>query len=267
MNILETIILGLIQGLTEFIPVSSSGHLVIAQHFFSGASQHLFLQWIDIGTLLALVVYFRERLLGIVNDIFVKRNYKLGRNVFITALPAGIIGLSLSKFIENSSFFGNFLVVTIALGVVGAIMIVLEKLPKASPVKNGEELSPLRALIIGCVQVLALIPGVSRSGSTIITGRLVGLDARQAAEYSFLVSIPIMTGVVTKLLVTPSDRQYFIDNIAMVSLSNVVAFVAGLFAVKFMINYLSKHGLALFGWYRVGLSAVLLVALLLQWVK
>src|ERR1700756_3363425 len=107
MGIFESIILGLIQGLTEFIPVSSSGHLVIAQTFFSGASDHLFLEWIDLGTFLALLVYFRHRLVSIVRDITIRRNYRLARNVLLTAVPAGIIGLIFSNFIETNPFFGS----------------------------------------------------------------------------------------------------------------------------------------------------------------
>jgi undecaprenyl-diphosphatase len=263
-SIIESVFLGLIQGLTEFIPVSSSGHLVIAQYFFSGESEHMFLQWIDIGTFLALVVYFRHRLVGIFKDIFIRRNYRLARNIFVTALPAGLVGLFLSKFIESNAFFGNIVTVLVGLAVIGVIMIVLEKLPKLSVVKAADKLPTKRAFIIGLVQVFALIPGVSRSGSTIIAGRLMGLDAAKAAEYSFLVSLPIMGGLILKLLVTASDRQYFIENTQALIIGNIAAFIAGLLAVSFLINYLSKHGLALFGWYRVGLASVIAAVLLVQ---
>ncbi len=267
MNWFETIILGLVQGLTEFIPVSSSGHLVIAQNFFSGASDHLFLEWINIGTLLALLVYFRHKLVSIARDILFKKNYRLARNILITAFPAGIVGLLLADFIDQSSFFGSIVTVTVTIGLVGVLMIILEHLPKASPVKSGEELSPWRALMIGIAQIFALIPGVSRSGSTIISGRLLGLSAAQAAEYSFLASLPIMMGVTLKLLISSSDRQYFIENAGVLIVSNLVAFISGWLAVGFLIKYLSKHGLALFGWYRVVLAAILAVGLLLQWIK
>jgi undecaprenyl-diphosphatase len=264
MSIIEGAVLGLVQGLTEFIPVSSSGHLIIAQHFFSGASDHLFIEWIDIGTLLALVVYFRHRLAGILRDVFVNRNYRLARNVLLTALPAGAIGFFFARFIESTAFFGSLVTVTIALGGVGVIMILLEKLPKLSPLKGSERLSAKRALVIGVVQVLALIPGVSRSGSTIIAGRLMGLNPAQAAEYSFLVSLPIMSGLMVKLLSSDHDRQYFLDHLPQLVVGNIVAFCAGIFAVSFMINYLSRHGLALFGWYRVALATVITVVLLIQ---
>lgn len=264
MGIFESIVLGLIQGLTEFIPVSSSGHLVIAQHFFSGASDHMFLEWIDLGTFLALVVYFRHRLLGIYRDIVHKKNYRLARNMLLTAIPAGIVGLLFSKFIESSAFFGSLTTVTVGLAVVGVIMIIVEKLPHASVVKDGAKLSAKRAFLIGVVQVFALIPGVSRSGSTIIAGRLAGLDAAKAAEYSFLASLPIIGAVLLKLIFSSDGREYYMQHALTLSISNLVAFLAGLFAVSFLINYLSKHGLALFGWYRVALAAVLAVVILIQ---
>ncbi len=264
MNVLETIILGLTQGLTEFIPVSSSGHLVVMQEIFSGASDHLFLEFVNIGTLLALLVFFRKRIATILSDVFVKKNYKLARNIIITSVPAGFVGYMLADFIASSSFFGSVLTVTITLAVVGVVMIVLEKLPKASTVEKGEELTPLRALAVGGAQMLALIPGVSRSGSTIIAGRLMGLNSAQAAEYSFLASLPIMLGVTLKVFIKASDRAYFIEHLPMLLLSNAVAFISGLLAVGFLMKYLAKHNLAVFGWYRIGLAAVLAIVLLVQ---
>jgi undecaprenyl-diphosphatase len=264
MDTIEAIILGLIQGLTEFIPVSSSGHLVIAQTFLSGASNHLFLEFIDIGTTLALVIYFRKKIISIIRNIFLDKNVRLARNILLTAIPAGIVGYFLSDFINSSWFFGSIAVVAVGLASVGGIMIILEKLPKAKPVKDGEALSAKRALTIGIVQVLALIPGVSRSGSTIIAGRLSGLSAQHAAEYSFLASLPIMFGVMIKLFAGHSEREYLMANLPALFISNLFAFIAGLLAVGFMIRYLSKHSLAAFGWYRVGLAGVIFVILLVQ---
>jgi len=263
MEWLQAIILGLIQGLTEFIPISSSGHLVIAQTFLSGASDHLLLEFINIGTLLALLVFFRKRIIGIIKDIFVHRQYKLARNIIITSVPAGVVGFLLADFIEATpSFFGSAVVVAVTLAVVGIVMIVLEKLPHASPVEDGEKLSGWRAFAIGAAQMMALIPGVSRSGSTIIAGRLSGLTPAAAAEYSFLASLPIMIGVTIKILVTDSD--YLLANLGVLAVSNLFAFISGLLAVGFLLRYLAKHSLAVFGWYRVGLAAVLTVILLVQ---
>jgi undecaprenyl-diphosphatase len=264
MNVFETIILGLIQGLTEFIPISSSGHLVIAQQLFGGGSDHLFLEFINIGTVLALIVFFRKRIADIIKDVIVHKNYTLARNIIITAVPAGIVGYLLAGFIESSSFFGSLLTVTITLAVVGAIMIIIDKLPHASSVEDGAKLPASRALIIGLVQMFALVPGVSRSGSTIIAGRLMGLSSAPAAEYSFLASLPIMLGVTLKVFVTSSDRAYFMEHLPMLLLSNTFAFVSGVLAIGFLLKYLARHGLALFGWYRVGLAGILAIYLLLQ---
>lgn len=264
MNILETIILGLIQGLTEFIPISSSGHLVIAQQLFGGGSDHLFLEFINIGTVLALIVFFRKKIVSIVRDVTINKNYTLARNILITAIPAGLVGYVLAGFIESASFFSSLLTVTITLAVVGTIMIVVDKLPHASKVEDGAKLSAGRAFAIGLVQIFALIPGVSRSGSTIIAGRLMGLSSTAAAEYSFLASLPIMLGVTLKVFIKPSDQAYFIEHLPTLLLSNTVAFIAGILAIGFLLKYLSKHGLALFGWYRVGLAAILAIYLLIQ---
>lgn len=264
MNLFESIVLGIVQGLTEFIPVSSSGHLVIGQAFFSGASDHLFIEFINIGTLLALLVYFRRRIVAIIRDIFQNKNYTLFRNILITSVPAGIVGYFLADFIATTPFFGSVLTVTVTLILVGIVMIVLEKLPKASEVKDGENLSPFKALFIGFAQMLALIPGVSRSGATIITGRLSGLSPAAAAEYSFLASLPIMFGVTLKLFVKEGDRAYFMEHLPILVVSNTAAFIAGLLAVGFLMRYLSKHSLAVFGWYRLALAAVLALTLLVQ---
>lgn len=264
MDLLQTIVLGLVQGLTEFIPVSSSGHLVIVQHFMIGASDHLYLEFINIGTLCALLVFFRQRVRKIISNIFEHKNYSLARNIIITSVPAGLVGYALADIIARTSFFGSVVTVMCSLFFVGLIMIFLEKLPHLSYKKEGAELSWKRALAIGIVQVAALIPGVSRSGSTIIAGRIAGLHLAAAAEYSFLASIPIMIAVTIKLFVSGSDREYFITHAPALLIGNVVAFIAGLLAIKFLLNYLSKHSLGAFGWYRVGLASVLAIVLLLQ---
>lgn len=259
---LEAIFLGLIQGLTEFIPISSSGHLVIAQTFLSGASDHLFLEFINIGTMLALFVFFRKRIWAILKDVFVNKNFRLARNIILTAVPAGVVGFVLAGFIAKTPFFASATVVVFTLAIVGIVMVVLEKLPKLSPVENGEKMPWWRALIIGFAQVLALIPGTSRSGSTIIAGRLMGLKPAEAAEYSFLASLPIMLGVTLKVLV--SDSDYLMTHLDTLLISNAAAFISGLFAVGFLMKYLANNSLAVFGWYRIGLAIILAIILLVQ---
>ena len=264
MSIFEAIILGIIQGLTEFIPISSSGHLVIAQYFMSGASEHLFLEWINIGTVLALIIYFWPRIIGILREIFVSRDFRLALNVIVAMVPAGIVGFTFADFIETNPFFSSVWTVVVTLTLVGILLIVVEKLPKLSAVSALEKLPKSRALAIGLAQAVALIPGTSRSGSTIITGRLMGLNASKAAEFSFLVSIPIMLGVIAKLFIKSADRQYLYDNAAALVVGNIFALVSGLIAVGFLMRYLEKHSLAIFGWYRIALAAVLVIVLLVQ---
>jgi undecaprenyl-diphosphatase len=260
----EAIILGLVQGLTEFIPVSSSGHLVLTQWLFGGKIDHLFIQALDFGTTLALIIYFRAKLKDLFVRVVCKKDYRLARNILITCIPAGLLGLLLGGFIEKSTVLLTPLVVALMLAAVGFLMITVDKLPKKSSRASGTELSPRRALVIGLAQAFALIPGVSRSGSTIVASRVMGLSSKAAAEYSFMVSIPIMLGLITKLLLKSSDRHYLVTNLDAVIIGNIAAFISAMIAIKFLLTYLSHHGLALFGWYRVAVASVVILALLVQ---
>ncbi len=264
MSVFEAVVLGIVQGLTEFIPVSSSGHLVIGQYLFDGTSDHLFLEFINIGTVLALLIFFRKRIIEATKDVIVNHNFRLARNILLSAIPAGLVGLIFGDFIATSPFFSNVWVVITMLFIVGVVMVVLEKLPKKTFIKDGEDLPWKRALTIGIAQVMALIPGVSRSGSTIIAGRIMGLKPAAAAEYSFLLSIPIMLGVTVKLFLRESDRMYFFEHWQPLLWGNIAALISGLLAVGFLMNYLAKNDLKLFGWYRIGLAFVILIVLLVQ---
>ena len=145
MNTLDAIVLGITQGLTEFIPVSSSGHLVILQNILGLGSEHLFLEFINIGTFLALLIYFRHKIIDILRDVFIHKNYNLARNIIITSIPAGLIGVLFASFINSFWLFNNLTVTLSAILIVGIIMIVLNKLPHASSTKNGASLTPFRA--------------------------------------------------------------------------------------------------------------------------
>ncbi len=263
MDILQTIVMGLIQGLTEFIPVSSSGHLAVAQHFMNGQMDHKFLEYINIGTTLALIIYYRRQIVVITKEIIEQKKYSLARNILLTSIPAGFVGLLLSGSIEKLAFFNNIYTVLAALAIVGTIMVVLNRLPRASEVKTGAELSWKRALAIGIAQMFALIPGVSRSGSTIIAGRLSGLPNDAAANYSFLASLPIMLAVTTKLFISSSDRAHMAAHLPELIIGNIVAFVAGYLAIGTLLKYLYKHGLAVFGWYRIVLALVVVAIIAL----
>ena len=264
MSIVEAIILGLIQGLTEFIPVSSSGHLLLAQQFLGSGVDHLFIQALDFGTTAALVIYFWPRLTDLFTRVTRHRDYRLARNILITCIPAGLLGLLLADYIQTSSVLLSPYVTVSMLALVGVLMVASDRLPSRSTADSGTELSPRRALFVGVAQSFALIPGVSRSGSTILASRAMGLSPKAAAEYSFMVSIPIMLGLIAKLLIKPADRHYLVTNLDVVIVANVVAFMAALVAIRFLLNYLSRHGLQAFGYYRIVLAAVALLILLVQ---
>lgn len=267
MSPLNSIILGLTQGLTEFIPISSSGHLEIVQNILGGRSAdfHLFLELINFGTLFVLLIYYRHRILQILRNLFRRRDYKLLRNIIITCIPAAAIGLLFSDLIEHSPFFSNFFVIATAMGFIGILMIFVDHLPKLSSLRSETKLTPRRALAIGFAQALALIPGISRSGSTIIASRLVGLNNKSAADYSFLVSIPIMFGVCLKTLLSNGSRVYLFANFDMLLLSNFVAFLSGLLAINIIMHYLKRNdSLRAFGLYRIFLACVIYIFLLLK---
>ena len=267
MNVFETIVGGLVQGLTEFIPVSSSGHLELTRHLFGFEADnfHLFIEFVNIGTLAVLLIFYRKRIVQILRDVFVNRNYRLALNIIITSIPAGAIGFFAAKLISSAPFFSALSTIAVAMGVVGLLMIFVDKLPKMSKLKDENKLTKPRALLIGLAQVLALIPGASRSGTTIVAGRLVGMNSESATNYSFLASIPIMCGVVLKMFMSGSDREYFASHLGVVVLSNVVAFVAGMLAIRFVLEYMKKpEALKTFGKYRVVVSVVVLIFALIS---
>lgn len=266
MDIFEAIILGLTQGITEFIPVSSSGHLEIVRQIFNFSTEnfHLILEFVNLGTLLALLIYFRKRIWKILRDVFKERNYKTALNIVITCIPAGIAGLILGDFIASNDFFGNIFTVAAAMGIVGITMVLIDKIPHMSHLENEDHLTPARALIIGILQVFALIPGTSRSGTTIIAGRIVGLDSESAAEYSFLASIPLMIAVCLKMFLSDTGRTFFSTNMGPLMLSNLVAFIVGCLALTFVMKYLKKpKSLQSFGKYRITVACLVIGILLI----
>ncbi len=261
MTILDGLILGILQGLTEFIPVSSSGHLVLGQHFLGLQTSPTFDILVNLGTFLALVVYFWRRILGIMQRIIQQRDIRLARNLIISAIPVGVIGFLFADFFEQA-FIQQPLTVAIMLALIGIVMVVIDKLPKLSELAVEDQLSPARSALIGLAQVVALIPGTSRSGATMVAGRLLGLSYRQAAEYSFLLSIPVMAGVLLKGFLGHAGREFITANFGVWVVSNLAAFACGLFAVSFMLRFLAKGNFKIFGYYRLALAAVIFATLL-----
>lgn len=261
MTIIESIILGAVQGLTEFIPVSSSGHLVIAQNWLGLQVSHTFEIMVNLGTFLALVIYFRKRIIELLVRIFRDRDIRLARNIVISAIPVGVIGFFFADFFA-APFIQHPLTVAVMLVGLGLAMIFIDKLPRASDIKEPDALTPKRAGFIGVAQVLALIPGTSRSGATMVAGRLAGLSFKQAAEYSFLLSIPVMAGVVLKGFLDEEGQAFVRDHFGAWVASNIAALIFGLVAVGFMLRFLGNGNLKVFGYYRIGLAVVVVASLL-----
>lgn len=261
MTVGDGLILGILQGLTEFIPVSSSGHLVLGQTLLGLQTSPTFDALVNLGTFLALLVYFWRRIWQIGERIIKQRDLRLARNLVISAIPVGVLGFFFGGFFEQA-IIQQPLTVAIMLALIGILMIVLEKLPKFSAVREADELPAKRAIFIGLAQAVALIPGTSRSGSTMVAGRLAGLSYKQAAEYSFLLSIPVMAGVLLKSMLGHEGREFIAANFGAWAVSNIAAFLCGLFAVSFMLRFLSKGNFAIFGYYRLALAAVIFATLL-----
>ncbi len=264
MTILQAIILGLIQGLTEFIPVSSSGHLVLAHHFMNITQVGLsFDVALHLGTLIALLVYFYKDIWVLIKAIFTKqKETKLAWLLVLATIPAVFIGVLLEKPAESA--FRSPILVAINLFVVALIMLAAEKYYHER-VKRPTQLdntSTKQALIIGFSQAAAVVPGVSRSGSTITAGIFSGMDRVAATRFSFLLGIPIIGGAILKVFTEPATFSQFQSEKTVFIVGIITALLSGLFAIKFLLNYLSKHTLAAFAYYRM-IVAVLVIILVL----
>ena len=197
--------------------------------------------------------------------MFVDHNYKFAFNIILTCIPVVIVALILGDLVDNNPFFSNLSVIATMMAAVGILMIIIKRLPKCKKIKSEKELTPKKAIAIGVAQCFAIIPGTSRSGTTIVAGRLAGMDNKSAADYSFLVSIVIMFGVFVKSLLSDTSRTYMASNWGMLLFSNIIAFIVGFLAINFVMKYLKKDGsLESFGWYRVILAVVVIIFELLK---
>lgn len=260
MNIIQAIILGLVQGLTEFIPVSSSGHLVIAHHVLGILDSGLaFDVALHLGTLVALVGYFWKDLWSYALALFQKNNKTRIAYLLIAAtIPAAVIGFLLESKAESQ--FRSVRLVGVTMLLFGAVMLAAEKYYQRH--KNHTSLENIttgQAMAMGFAQSVAVIPGVSRSGSTITTGLFMGLDRVSATRFSFLLGIPITAGAVLKVFTEGGVFQAAKDQQSVFLIGIVTAFVSGLFAIKFMLGYLSNHGLHIFAYYRIALGILILL--------
>ena len=265
-EIFKAAALGIIEGLTEFLPVSSTGHLLLAEHFLglslgNETLDKTFTVLVQFGTILALVlVYFKKlwrMLLASPRDPKA-RNFLIG--VIVAFLPAALIGAVLHSFIKGVLF--NPLIVCIALVVGGFILLFVEELPIERRHKDATEFPLAMAFKIGIIQCLAMIPGVSRSGATIVGAMLMGAEKKSAAEFSFFLSIPTMAGAFAYDLLK-NYKALSTDGAFLIIVGFVAAFASGLFVVTTFLNYVSRRGFGLFAWWRIVIGTAGLIGLFL----
>ena len=281
MSVLEAICLGIIQGLTEFLPVSSTGHLTLSGKFMNLISEDnpehwtAFIAIIQLGTLIAVLVYFWKDLINIIKD-FVRNNLikpvryseqnlnsRLGWLIIIGTIPVVIIGIAFKDVIEGA-FTKNLYVIVSSLIGLAIILVAAEKIAKFK--KDVKDITILDSLLIGLAQAVSLIPGSSRSGTTITAGLFTGLNREAAARFSFLLSVP---AVLASGALQLYEALQFVDQTMIVNLivSTIVSAVSGYLAIDFLLKFLKKNSTFIFIYYRIGLGILIIVLLLTNFIK
>lgn len=268
MSIFSTFILGVIQGLTEFLPISSSGHLIIFPEIFGWEKQSLvFDTTLHLATSLSLLVFFWKDIIAIfgalVTDLaknrsslkHYSRESKLGLKILIASIPVGLVGFFSEKYLE--SFFRGLGSVASFLILGSVLMYIGEKSLKNRLIVK-DEISFLKSFKVGLFQVLSLLPGVSRSGSTISAGMIYGLSRKEAAKFSFLISIPVVMGAGIFKLVT-SLGYFSAADVVPMFVGFISSFLMGIFAIKFMLRFVRDNKLYPFIFYRLGLAFFLII--------
>jgi undecaprenyl-diphosphatase len=263
-DLIKAIVLGVVEGLTEFIPVSSTGHLLLLQQFFGFSDEDFgksFTVLIQFGAILALLSIYAARLWELFKGMFndpQARRFIIG--VLIAFLPAAVIGATAYKFIKEVLF--NPWIVCCALIVGGAVLFWVDRLDLRPRYHDATRFTLPMYLIIGFAQCVSMIPGVSRSGATIVAAMLLGADRRAAAEFSFWLAMPTMAGAFAYDLYK-NHAQMSHSNILLVAVGFVVSFICAWFVVKTFLGYVSRHGFTLFVGWRVAVGALGLIALAL----
>lgn len=271
MSIIEVIIIAIVEGLTEFLPVSSTGHMIITQHLLGIESTNFvkaFTVIIQFGAILSVVCLYWKRFFrlnpGPVTDLksFLHK-FDFYWKLFVAFIPAAVIGLLFSDMIDN--MLENVWVVAVMLVLGGIFMLFVDKLfnhPDAL-----QEITEKKALYIGFFQCIAMIPGVSRSMATIVGGMAQKLSRKKAAEFSFFLAVPTMFAATAykmlKLFMEPDGGAILRENMSALIIGNVVAFIVALLAIKFFISFVTKYGFKAFGYYRIIVGGALLIMLLM----
>ncbi len=270
LELLKSIFIGIVQGITEWLPVSSTGHMILVDEFMhfkaSEAFMEMFMVVIQLGSILAVLVLYFQKLNPFSRrktSAEKKSTIQLWLKVLVGVIPAGVIGVFLDDWFDEH--FYNFVVVAIALIVYGIVFIVLERLGgkkgEAPKRETVDDITYKDALAIGCFQVLSLVPGTSRSGSTILGGIICRVSRVAASEFSFFMAIPVMLGASgVKVLKFILDVNVIsATEILILAVGVVVAFFVSLISIRFLIDFVKRHSFECFGWYRIILGAVVLI--------
>ncbi len=266
LELIKAVFYGLVEGITEWLPVSSTGHMILFEEFVHFSQSKEFMEMfrvvIQLGAILAVVVLFWDKIWPFTADkskhYIKKESWVLWFHILVATLPALVLGLLLDDWLD--AHFYNFITVAVMLIVYGVLFIVVEKNRKGKRprVRSLDKLSYRDAFIIGLWQVLAMIPGTSRSGATIVGGLLLGTTRSVAAEFTFFLAIPVMAGA-SLLKLLKFGFAFTGTELAVLAVGMVVAFVVSLVAIRFLMGYVKRHSFRIFGIYRILLGVVLLV--------
>jgi undecaprenyl-diphosphatase len=255
---IKAFILGLVEGATEFLPISSTGHLIIVGDLlnFNDEKGKVFEIVIQLAAILAVCWEFRRKLIDTALHITNQsKAQQFVLNLFLAFLPAAILGLAFHSFIKEHLF--SPITVAIALIVGGFAILFIENKSLNTPTANIDDLTPIQAIKVGFAQSLALFPGVSRAGATILGGMLFGLNRKTATEFSFFLAIPIMFAA-TVLDVYKSRDILSFNDASMFAVGFITAFLSALVAIRFLLKFVATHDFKLFAWYRIVFGAIVL---------
>jgi undecaprenyl-diphosphatase len=265
-SLLTAILLGIVEGLTEFIPVSSTGHLILASELLGYSAE----QWatfnvvIQLGAILAVVVLYWRTFWTVLTGMAAREPaaWRFVRNVAVAFVPSAVLGLILIDHIE--ALLGNAEVVAVALVLGGIVILAMERLIKPATAEPGVAALPFRtALGIGLIQCLSMVPGVSRSGATIMGALALGVERRTAAEFSFFLAVPTMVGATTLSLVKHREEIAASSvDWGLIAIGFVVSFLVAIVVIRWFVGIVSRHGFAPFAWYRIVAGGAALVWLL-----
>ena len=258
MEILKSLILGIVEGVTEFLPISSTGHLILAGNLisFTGERAKVFEIFIQLGAILAVVWLYHAKLISVIREITMPKAKAFIIKIFLAFLPSAIIGILVHSYIKYYLF--NPTTVAIALIAGGIAIILIEKAVTTGNVQDIDDISHRLALGIGLFQVLSLFPGVSRAGATIMGGIILGLDRKVAAEFSFFLAIPTMFAASSFDLIK-GIRYLEAGDIPVFMIGFTAAFASAIIVIKIFLGYIAKHDFTPFGYYRIifGIAALL----------